>query len=284
MANWAKGIQMYNISADADASVEMRIWCQIGMNLDVRKFPPDVIMLPEVTQANLDITDFRLHRVSKLDGPIVKQLSGSVHKILLDKIEEKRDGLPNKINREIAKNQDKMRLSLSDFASSKWESLTSGTSSAESVEASNNAPVGGVTMRGTAALSEEAARARAARLEADRVEAVRLEAARIEAARLEELRLEAARVEAARVEAARLEEAKAELARIKAAEAEAARNPSRLRSVLIRPSMQVSTLTKSVAKEMVEPEFVPAAKPIARRIGDDVGPTVELLDLVPLAE
>ena len=131
MANWAKGIQMYNISVDADASVVMRVWCRVGMRLDVRKFPPDVVLLPEVIQADMDIADFQLQRVSKLKGPMVKQLSGSVQKILIDKIREKRKDLPGKINRQIAKNQDQMRLSLSDFASSKWDSLTSGKEEAK---------------------------------------------------------------------------------------------------------------------------------------------------------
>ncbi len=328
MANWAKGIQMYNISADANAAVEMRIWCQVGMTMDLRKFPPDVILLPEVTQADLNVTDFQLQRVSKLKGPMVQQLSGSVHKILLDKIQEKRNGLPNKINRQIAKNQDKMRLSLSDFASSKWESLTSGTSEVESADEIPQPP--GVTMRGSAALTAEAARARAAQLEAARIEAARVEAARLEAARQEAARIElarkeaarvaAAKAEAARVEAARLEAARVEAARLQAARVEAARlqaakaaaerertiaelrrqeanrglsplvaNPTgsttgAMRSILVRPGMRASTRTLTVSEPNVEPEFVPAADPVAERIGSDTGPEVELFDFVPLSE
>lgn len=124
LAKWAKGVQLYNVSADADAAVTMRLWCEVGMKLDVSKFPPDVVMDPKVVQGNLHVSDFRLQSVSKLKGPVVKQLSGSVHRVLLDKIAEKREQLPQKINKQIAKNEDKMRLSMADFAASKWSSFT----------------------------------------------------------------------------------------------------------------------------------------------------------------
>lgn len=126
-AQWAKGVQVYSISADADAYVEMRLWCVVGMKLDVRKFPPDVVMVPEVTRAKLNVTDFRLQSISKFDGPVVRQLSKSIHRVLEDKLAEQRHKLPKKINREIEKNEDKMRLSLSNFASTKWNSLTSAS-------------------------------------------------------------------------------------------------------------------------------------------------------------
>ena len=124
-SKWAKGVQVYSVSAEAEADVEMKIGCHVGMRLDFTKFPPDVSLVPEVTQANLDVTRFELQRLSKLDGPVIKQLSNSAHKVLLDKIEEQQARLPEKINRQIAKNQDKLRLSIADFASEKWKTLTS---------------------------------------------------------------------------------------------------------------------------------------------------------------
>ena len=59
-AKWAKGVQLYNVSADADAAVRMRIWSEIGTRLDVGEFPPDVILVPNVTRADLDLKEFRL--------------------------------------------------------------------------------------------------------------------------------------------------------------------------------------------------------------------------------
>lgn len=127
ISKWTKGVQIYSVSAEADAEVSIRVWCEISIRLDMSRFPPDVVVEPEVTRADLDVKDFELQRVSKLDGPIVKQLSRSVRKLLLDKVAEKRDRLPEKINRQLDKNRDKMRLSLSDFAAEKWNALTTAS-------------------------------------------------------------------------------------------------------------------------------------------------------------
>ena len=130
-AQWTKGVQMYSVSADADADVRMRAWCRVGTRLDASRFPPDVIIAPTVDKADLDVTRFKLRSVSKLDGPMVKQLGKRVHKVLDNKIEEKRQQLPAKLNRAIAKQEDKLRLSLADFAASKWKEFTNKPSSAE---------------------------------------------------------------------------------------------------------------------------------------------------------
>lgn len=123
-SQWAKGVRLYSVSADAEADVRLKITGEFGIQLDPKKFPPDIVCIPKVTDAKLDVSQFSIERVSKFDGPVVKQFSKSVHKVLLDKLEEKRDRLPEKINRQIAKHHDKMRLSLSDFATEKWKQLT----------------------------------------------------------------------------------------------------------------------------------------------------------------
>ena len=123
MSKWSKGVRLYSISAEADADVRLRIWCQVGIGFDLRKLPPDVLLMPEVTRADLDVPSFQLTRVSKLDGPLVRQLGKSLRGVLRDKLEEKRDKLPEKINRQIRKNADRMRFSLSDLATNKWHAL-----------------------------------------------------------------------------------------------------------------------------------------------------------------
>ena len=122
-SKWTKGVQIYSVSADAHANVQLRIQSQLGVKLDVTKFPPDVIVAPTVTDATATVTDFRLKSISKLDGLITKQLSSSIHKLLVDKLAEDRSKLAQKMNKQIAKHEDKMRLSLSDFASDKWNAF-----------------------------------------------------------------------------------------------------------------------------------------------------------------
>jgi hypothetical protein len=142
-SKWTKGVQLYSISVEADADVQMRIWCQVGMELDFMKLPPDVLLVPRVAQADLDITSFQLDRVSKFDGPLVEQFGKQLHKVLRAKIEDKRTRLPEKINRQIAKNEDKMRFSISDFAANRWQALAGGRSPTDS--AGESAPASDAT-------------------------------------------------------------------------------------------------------------------------------------------
>ncbi len=127
VSQWSKGVQLYSLSVEADADVRLRIWCQLGVHFDWTHLPPDVLFKPTVTRAELDVTRFRLHRISKLDGVVARELGRSLHRVVLAEIEEKRDQLPEKINRQIAKHEDRMRLSVSDFAARKWRELMGET-------------------------------------------------------------------------------------------------------------------------------------------------------------
>ncbi len=123
VSKWSKGVQLYSLSVEADADVRLRIWCQLGLRLDWTHLPPDVLLVPTVTRAELAVTGFRVHRISKLGGVAARELGRSLERILRDKIEEKQDELPEKINRQIAKHEDRMRFSMSGFAARKWRAL-----------------------------------------------------------------------------------------------------------------------------------------------------------------
>ena len=105
----------------------MRLTCDLALKLDAKKLPPDVIVDPEVIRADLELLEFRLRNLSRFDGPIVKQLGKGVREIVEDQVVKKRDKLVSKINRQIDKNRDKLRLSLHDMVKSKWGGLVSKT-------------------------------------------------------------------------------------------------------------------------------------------------------------
>lgn len=124
MSQWEHGVQLISLSADVDTKVRLRAQLELGMRLDASRFPPDVVFAPEVTRARLDIVDFRLRRVSNAKGPVVKSLSSSVRELVEDKLEEQNRGkLAEKLNTQIAKQQDKLRIGLPEVARSPWSSL-----------------------------------------------------------------------------------------------------------------------------------------------------------------
>jgi hypothetical protein len=120
VSKWVKGVQLFSVSADGEATVLLRVDTRLATELDGRKFPPDVLFRPEVVDARLELTDFRIRRVSQVGGEAADQIGKIIREIVEDKIAERRERLIAKINRELTEEQDRLRLSLHDVLASKW--------------------------------------------------------------------------------------------------------------------------------------------------------------------
>lgn len=125
-AEWRRGVQFYSLSADADADVTIQLECETSLHLDTAKFPPDVILKPKILDARILLHEYQLQRLSKIDGPLAEEIGEAMRGVVLRKIEEKQPRLVEKINRQIDKNQDKLRLSLSNSLSTRWRKWTEG--------------------------------------------------------------------------------------------------------------------------------------------------------------
>lgn len=124
MTKYVKGVQLASLSANADATVQLRLRCRLGLRLDGARLPPDVILIPEVTDADLTLVRFHLQDVSDVGGTLAKELGRGVKNMLEEKIHDERRKLPERINRELDKQRDKLRISLADLTSSKWSELS----------------------------------------------------------------------------------------------------------------------------------------------------------------
>lgn len=114
---WENGVQLLSIGAVADARLQLRAELAVTPKLDVSKFPPDFSLEPRITQADLDILNFRIQRISHFGGPVVKSLSSSVREVLEDKIADSRPQLVERLNKSLAKQDSKLRFSASDWLS-----------------------------------------------------------------------------------------------------------------------------------------------------------------------
>jgi hypothetical protein len=131
LSQWELGVQLFSISADAEARVKLHMECFMRMQFDPSKLPPDVVLDPRVDNAKLEIVEFRLKDVSRLGGTLSKQLGKGVRKVLEDRIVDEPEKLVAKINRQIDKERDDLRFSLYDLIKSK---LQSGKKEAEVAE------------------------------------------------------------------------------------------------------------------------------------------------------
>ena len=119
-SKWVKGVQLYSISAKGHTKIRMVVGVELGVAMDVNNFPPDLVFVPVAKEANLEVDEFRIDRVSKAGGEFAQQVSKGVRKSLDQKIAEKEDKLVEKLNKEFAKNQSKLKLSIADALKSKW--------------------------------------------------------------------------------------------------------------------------------------------------------------------
>ncbi|MEM9658462.1 MAG: hypothetical protein AAF961_08885, partial [Planctomycetota bacterium] len=68
--------------------------------------------------SRVELREFKIRRVSNLHGPLVRELSGGVRRLLERELQGPR--LTAKINRSIDKRRDRLAFSLSDFSKSGW--------------------------------------------------------------------------------------------------------------------------------------------------------------------
>jgi hypothetical protein len=101
MSQWKRGLQLISLSADADAKVRLVASVELKMAIDPKTLPPDIILSPKVTAADLQLQQFELQRVGLADGPVVEQLGEVVEEGLQDYLAENRQKLAEKMNKQI---------------------------------------------------------------------------------------------------------------------------------------------------------------------------------------
>ncbi len=68
---WQKGLMLIGAEAAADANVTAAVVCDIGVSLNVKKFPPELNIEPKVTELGLELVDVKVR-----GGPILKGENG----------------------------------------------------------------------------------------------------------------------------------------------------------------------------------------------------------------
>jgi len=124
-SQWEHGVQVYSISAEADARVRLWANVEVATNIDWSRLPPDISLNPQVLAAKFEIPEFRMRRIGQFEGPIVRSLSHSIREALEEKLADDNEKLVAKLNRAIDKQEKKLKLSLADVMKSKWKWLVS---------------------------------------------------------------------------------------------------------------------------------------------------------------
>ena len=119
MSQWVRDVQMISLSVNADATCKMTMSGTVQFQLNPLKLPPDVIIKPHVDRAVVELSYFRVRRISQIGGDFAKALGEGAQGVIDKKIEETNEKLVQKINKQIDKQQSKMVFSLQNWLQSK---------------------------------------------------------------------------------------------------------------------------------------------------------------------
>lgn len=113
------GVHVIALEVEGDTRMILDLSGEIGLQVTAVDGAPGMSVDPRVTDARLQLEDFHIRRVSQARGPIVKELSGSVRRV----IEEEANGpqLVEKLNRAIDKKRDRLVFSTTDWLKSPWQ-------------------------------------------------------------------------------------------------------------------------------------------------------------------
>jgi len=129
ISTWARakvyqyGIHLIALEVLGDTDIELALDCEVGVQLHTGEGSPGLAIDPQVFDARLNLSNFRINRVSNAKGPLVHELSSGLRRA----IEHELDGpkLVAKINRSIDKKRDRLELGLGDLLDSSWWPLAS---------------------------------------------------------------------------------------------------------------------------------------------------------------
>lgn len=112
ISQWQRDVQLISLSTNADATV--RVWLQAEATIRTNPlvFPPEVQFEPVVKDAKIELIQFEVQRISQVSGPLAEQLGKGIRKIVDDRLEDYSDKLVIKMNQQLVKQKDKLKLSI----------------------------------------------------------------------------------------------------------------------------------------------------------------------------
>jgi len=120
VSKWVKGVQLFSVSADAIARVQLAARVEVNFFLNVAEFPPAIVLSPDVKQADLALIDFQMYRVSDVGGEIAQQIGRGAESVIRKRLAKERPKLADKLNKALDKEQDDLQISPQDLLTSKW--------------------------------------------------------------------------------------------------------------------------------------------------------------------
>jgi hypothetical protein len=120
---WRTGVKMLNFSTEADATIEMRVAGELQYGYTTEGGTKYLTLRPRVTAVDVKLIEFDLRRISKAAGPLVHDLGDMLTDPLADQLDKHEPKITEKVNKSIAKRQDRLKIPVSlpfDFSGWSW--------------------------------------------------------------------------------------------------------------------------------------------------------------------
>lgn len=120
LSQWTRDVQVVSISANADAGCRLNIAGTVQFQMNVLKFPPDIKIKPHVDYAHVELTHYRVRRISQVGGDFAKLLGKGLRGVVDEKLEDMNGKLADKINTQFDKNSQRLSFSTQAWLHSKF--------------------------------------------------------------------------------------------------------------------------------------------------------------------
>ncbi|MFN3190125.1 MAG: hypothetical protein ACE361_06340 [Aureliella sp.] len=120
LSQWVRDVQVISLSANADAACRLTMSGAVQFRMNPLQFPPQVSLHPKVEEARVELTYYRVRRISQIGGDFAKVLGQGLRRVLDEKIEDYNGKLVSKINTQLEKHEEKLSFSAQDWLSNKF--------------------------------------------------------------------------------------------------------------------------------------------------------------------
>jgi hypothetical protein len=119
---WNLGIQSYSVNVTGNMRVRMKCTARISTYADYREIPPAMVVAPKIEAASLSLDHFEVERISKIGGDVAEELGDIVERVIRNHwLDKENDRLASRLNKSIEKKQDRLRFSMADWLTKRFQ-------------------------------------------------------------------------------------------------------------------------------------------------------------------
>lgn len=113
---WNLGVKLFSVTVRGKARIRLNSTLLVGFHANYGEIPPGLVIAPSVQNAELVMKHFEVDRVSKIGGDVAEQWGELLEDILIERlVKRQNEKLVGKLNKSIDKEQDDLKISLSEW-------------------------------------------------------------------------------------------------------------------------------------------------------------------------